>query len=83
MMCPCLALAVTECMRVVRLSGTYSCLFLIKSLRCKTWEGLWSGVWSCAVSLQPYCCTRAWPALQSPPRWLSERVGSRLRAAAL
>ena len=42
MMCPCLALAVSACMCVVRCSGTYSCLFLIKSLRCK--RGLGS-VW--------------------------------------
>ena len=34
MMCPCLALAVSECMCVVRLSGTYSCLLPIKSLHC-------------------------------------------------
>ena len=28
---------VSECMWAVRLSGTYSCLSLIKSLRCKRW----------------------------------------------
>ena len=33
--CACLALAVSECMCVVRWSGTYSCWFLIKSVRCK------------------------------------------------
>ena len=69
MMCQCLALAVSECMCVVRLSGTCSCLFLIKSLRCKTARAPWRSDAQCIKALMQVFCGEANKICQSLRGW--------------